>query len=114
MKKKILAMALGIAVVLSCAACGGGSSDAAAPASGETTLDPGYGYEKYPPLVINACYENLFKFYSNDGAAEPCLADSYEFSEDNKTLTVKLKENVTFASGNKMTSADDAFSFNRC
>ena len=119
MKKKFLAMALGIAVVLSCTACGGGSSDAAAPASGETnaasseagsdsaaggsttvtvaigagfsTLDPGYVYEKYPPLVINACYENLFKFYSNDGAAEPCLADSYEFSEDNKTLTVKLK-----------------------
>lgn len=142
MKKKFLAMALGIAVVLSCTACGGGSSDAAAPASGETnaasseagsdsaaggsttvtvaigagfsTLDPGYVYEKYPPLVINACYENLFKFYSNDGAAEPCLADSYEFSDDNKTLTVKLKENVTFASGNKMTSADVAFSINRC
>ena len=36
MKKKFLAMALGIAVVLSCTACGGGSSDAAAPASGET------------------------------------------------------------------------------
>ena len=142
MKKKFLAMALGIAVVLSCTACGGGSSDTAAPASGETnaasseagsdsaaggsttvtvaigagfsTLDPGYVYEKYPPLVINACYENLFKFYSNDGAAEPCLADSYEFSDDNKTLTVKLKENVTFASGNKMTSADVAFSINRC
>lgn len=28
MKKKFLAMALGIAVVLSCTACGGGSSDA--------------------------------------------------------------------------------------
>ena len=38
MKKKFLAMALGIAVVLSCTACGGGSSDAAAPASGETML----------------------------------------------------------------------------
>ena len=91
MKKKFLAMALGIAVVLSCTACGGGSSDTAAPASGETnaasseagsdsaaggsttvtvaigagfsTLDPGYVYEKYPPLVINACYENLIKFY---------------------------------------------------
>ena len=83
MKKKFLAMALGIAVVLSCTACGGGASDTAAPASGGTnaasseagsdsaaggstivtvaigagfsTLDPGYVYEKYPPLVINAC-----------------------------------------------------------
>ena len=35
MKKKFLAMALGIAVVLSCTACGG-ASDTAAPASGGT------------------------------------------------------------------------------
>lgn len=143
MKKKILAMALGVALVLSCTACGGGSSETKAPAAGESsaasteaaggesastgsntvvvaigagfsTLDPGYVYEKYPPIVINACYENLFKFYSNDGAPEPCLADTYEFSEDGLTLTVKLKEGIIFASGNTMTSADVAFSINRC
>lgn len=143
MKKKILAMALGVALVLSCTACGGGSSETKAPAAGESsaasteaaggesastgsntvvvaigagfsTLDPGYVYEKYPPIVINACYENLFKFYSNDGAPEPCLAYTYEFSEDGLTLTVKLKEGIIFASGNTMTSADVAFSINRC
>lgn len=143
MKKKILAMALGVALVLSCTACGGGTSETKAPAAGESsaasteaaggesastgsntvvvaigagfsTLDPGYVYEKYPPIVVNACYENLFKFYSNDGAPEPCLADTYEFSEDGLTLTVKLKEGITFASGNTMTSADVAFSINRC
>ena len=143
MKKKILAMALGVALVLSCTACGGGSSETKAPAAGESsaasteaaggesastgsntvvvaigagfsTLDPGYVYEKYPPIVVNACYENLFKFYSNDGAPEPCLADTYEFSEDGLTLTVKLKEGIIFASGNTMTSADVAFSINRC
>lgn len=143
MKKKILALALGVALVLSCTACGGGTSETKAPAAGESsaasteaaggesastgsntvvvaigagfsTLDPGYVYEKYPPIVVNACYENLFKFYSNDGAPEPCLADTYEFSEDGLTLTVKLKEGITFASGNTMTSADVAFSINRC
>lgn len=143
MKKKIFAMALGVALVLSCTACGGGTSETKAPAAGESsaasteaaggesastgsntvvvaigagfsTLDPGYVYEKYPPIVVNACYENLFKFYSNDGAPEPCLADTYEFSEDGLTLTVKLKEGITFASGNTMTSADVAFSINRC
>lgn len=37
-------------------------------------LDPGYVYEKYPQLIVNACYENLFKFYENNGtpAAVPC------------------------------------------
>lgn len=135
MKKRLLAMALGLAVVCGCTACGGGAAGDATSAAGGTesasatsgsntvvvaigagfsTLDPGYVYEKYPPLLVNACYENLFKFYSNDGAPEPCLADTYEFSEDGLTLTVKLKENVTFASGNKMTSADVLFSINRC
>lgn len=27
--------------------------------SGFSTLDPGYVYEKYPQLIVNACYENL-------------------------------------------------------
>ncbi len=141
MKKKLLAAMLCLAMALATVACGSGdtadtsepaaegttedtaSGDAAnsgsstvvvAMGSGFSTLDPGYVYEKYPPLIMNACYENLFKFYSNDGAPEPCLADTYEFSEDNLTLTVNLKQNVTFASGNPMTSADVAFSINRC
>ena len=140
MKKKLLAMMLSVAVAAGCVACGGGA-DSGAPAegtgesteeaadgaessgsstvvvamgSGFATVDPGYVYEKYPPLIVNACYENLFKFYGNDSAPEPCLADSYEFSEDNLTLTVKLKEGITFASGNPMTSADVLFSINRC
>lgn len=134
MKKKFLAVVLSLAVVLGCAACGGGpdagqdGGDAAGTASadgtgntvvvaigaGFSTLDPGYVYEKYPPVVVNACYENLFKFYTNDGEAEPCLADTYEFSDDNLTLTVKLKSEATFASGNPVTSEDVLFSINRC
>lgn len=127
MKKKILALAMCLALVFTLCSCGGGGDAGSADSSGSSgsntvvvamgggfdTLDPGYVYEKYPPVVVNACYENLFKFYSNDGEAEPCLADTYEFSEDGLTLTVKLKDNVTFASGNKMTSADVVFSINR-
>ena len=137
MKKRLLALAMGVVIVLGCTACGGGqdapsteqtegenasntagdsgsSTVVIAMGSGFSTLDPGYIYEKYPPLVINACYENLFKFYDNDSAPEPCLADTYEFSEDGMTLTVTLKDGITFASGNPMTSADVLFSINRC
>ena len=64
-------------------------------------------------VSVDACYENLFKFYENNGTPQPCLADTYEFSEDGLTLTVKLKDGLTFASGNKITSADVAFSINR-
>ena len=135
--KKLLAFALSMAVAAGCTACGGGQAStdtSAAGSSGSTqaessstgdntvivamgsgfsTLDPGYVYEKYPQLIVNACYENLFKFYENNGTPQPCLADTYEFSEDGLTLTVKLKDGLTFASGNKITSADVAFSINR-
>ncbi len=134
MKKKLLAVLFCAVMALSLSACGGSSSSNTAktesPAAATTestdgntvviamgtgfsTLDPGRIYEKYPPMIVNACYENLFKFYSNDGEAEPCLADTYEFSEDGLTLTVKLKD-ASFASGNPVTSADVAFSINRC
>ncbi len=137
MKKKLLAAALCMAMALAVSACGGaaesgettaagaaqeeaagesanGTTVVVAMGSGFSTLDPGYVYEKYPPLVINACYENLFKFYTNDGAPEPCLAEDYNFSDGGLTLTVTLKDGITFASGNPMTSADVAFSINRC
>ena len=136
MKKRLLAALLCALMALGLAACGGsaepaedtepaaaettetgdsgnGSTVVVAMGSGFSTLDPGRVYEKYPPMVVNACYENLFKFYSNDGEAEPCLADTYEFSEDGLTLTVTLKD-ATFASGNPVTSADVVFSINRC
>lgn len=137
MKKKLLAITLCVAMAFGLVACGGGGESSTtettgteaadgenssegsntvvvAMGSGFSTLDPGYVYEKYPPLIVNACYENLFKFYSNDSAPEPCLADTYEFSEDGLTLTVTLKDGIAFASGNAMTSADVLFSINRC
>lgn len=91
----------------------GDNSIVVAMGSGFDTLDPGYVYEKNPPLIINACYDNLFKFVGDGEKPEPDLADSYEFSDDNKTLTVTLKD-ATFASGNPVTSEDVAFSINRC
>lgn len=137
--KRFIALMLGVLLIISCTACGNKQDTPAqnnetnqedkqdanneqessktvvvAIGAGFSTLDPGYVYEKYPPVVVNACYENLFKFYTNDGEPQPCLADSYEFSEDNLKLTVKLKDNAKFASGNAVTSNDVKFSINRC
>ncbi|MCR5469040.1 MAG: ABC transporter substrate-binding protein [Lachnospiraceae bacterium] len=135
MKKRLLALMLAASMVFGLTACGSSSTGSAsseasesatsedgastnstvviAMGSGFDTLDPGQVYEKYPQMVINACYETLFKFYSNDGAAEPMLADTYSFNEDNTVLTITLKDGVTFASGNPLTSKDVAFSLNR-
>ncbi len=132
MKKRFLAAALSAMMAASLVACGGTSDSAPAAAetnaaadttdgnvvtiaigAGFSTLDPGQVYEKYPPLVVVSCYETLFKFYTNDSGAEPCLADAYEFSEDGKDLTVTLRSDAVFASGSPVTSADVLFSINR-
>ena len=82
--------------------------------SGFSTLDPSYVYEQNPPLVINACYETLFKIKTGEDSPSPLLAESYSFSDDAKDLTIKLNKDAKFASGNDVTSADVAFSLLRC
>jgi len=43
----------------------------------------------------------------------PLLADSWTVSPDGKLYTFKLRQDVTFCSGKKMTAADVVYSFNR-
>jgi len=43
----------------------------------------------------------------------PYLAKSWTISEDGKTYTFKLRDDVTFCSGKKFTSADVVYSFRR-
>lgn len=127
MKKRLLALALGLVLAIGCTACSGGDTTTTttdstsasntvvvAIGSGFTNLDPSYCYEKYPHVPLLACYENLFKFPDNHSAPEPLLVDTYEFSEDNLTLTMTLKDGIVFASGNPMTSEDVKFSIMRC
>ena len=80
--------------------------------SGFSTLDPGHMYEQNPPLVANACYETLFKFNNGSDEPQPSLADTYDFSQDGKVLSITLKE-AHFASGNPVTSGDVKFSLFR-
>ena len=90
MKKRILALLLAGVMALGLCACGGGADEggeASAPAeggnvvaiamgSGFDTMDPGYCYEKYPALVINALgdkepFEIEFRtVYLDDSAVE--------------------------------------------
>ncbi|MBO6727781.1 MAG: ABC transporter substrate-binding protein [Rhizobiaceae bacterium] len=44
--------------------------------------------------------------YDGDLTPQPRLAESWEFSDDGKTLTLKLREGVKFHSGREFTSAD--------
>lgn len=58
----------------------------------------------YEPLVRR----NVFK----GGRLEPWLAESWEWSDGDKTVTLKLRTDVKFSDGTPMTSKDVAFTLN--
>lgn len=59
-------------------------------------------------LVAPKIYDGLFD-YDNDLNIVPALAESYEVSDDGKTVTFKLRQGVTWHDGEPFTSADVAF-----
>lgn len=56
--------------------------------------------------------ETLFKF-NDDSSISPCLADTYETSEDHKTWTFHIRDNVKFSNGNPCDAQAVADSLNR-
>lgn len=48
-------------------------------------------------VATKLCYEGLVNYV--DGKVEPCLAESWEFSNEGKDLTFKLKQGVTYHDG---------------
>ena len=66
------------------------------------------------PLVptLAGIYEPLMIYNMAKGELVPWLADKYEFSADNKTLTFTLHDGVKWSDGQPFTAKDVAFTFN--
>jgi peptide/nickel transport system substrate-binding protein len=62
--------------------------------------------------VLELEYDTLLGF-DKDLKVIPDLAESWSWSTDNLALTLKLRQNVKFHSGNPLTSEDVKFSINR-
>lgn len=118
------AVAVGLLSV-TLAACSGTGSDSASGSDGSdelrmaissemSTLDPQTVYQYDGNQVLTAAYEGLLS-YSSDSSDEivPMLAQSYDVSDDGLTYTFHLRDDVTFADGRTMTSADVKASFER-
>lgn len=60
----------------------------------------------------NAIYEPLFTWNTATATAVPWLATEWSFSDDNLTLTVNLREGVTWSDGEAFDSADVVFTWN--
>lgn len=56
------------------------------------------------------CYEPLAQL-KPDGQWRPCLAESWEIDEEGCSMTVKLREGVTFHNGDTLDADDLAFTF---
>ncbi len=60
--------------------------------------------------VMRLCSSPLLK-YNRDGEIVHVLAKSYEVSEDKKTFTFKLRDDVVFSDGTPLTAKDVAFTY---
>lgn len=78
------------------------------------TLDPAEIGEVTPDIVINnTCDPMIFMDYDEPAKLVPGLAESWEVADDGTTYTFKIREGLTFASGNPVTAEDLEWSLRR-
>lgn len=110
MKKRIIALALAVLMVLSLAACGGNTENGSdgkiiriAESFAHPSLDAHKDYQGWYTSIYGIT-ESLFKM-GDDCSVQPCLAEKAEPSDDGLTWTVTLKGGICFSNGDKVTSA---------
>lgn len=117
-KTSIRALAIGCALATTVAltACGGGPTggDADAGTDVVTTLavgvqnppnsfDPAQLHDGTQRYVWGAIFDTLI-YSDHDGELKPSAAESWEYSDDALTLTLHLRDDMTFSDGDPVTS----------
>jgi peptide/nickel transport system substrate-binding protein len=77
-----------------------------------TALDPAGSYDNGSFALMNQVFPFLFNTPLGKADVEPDIATSGSFTSP-KVFTVKLKSGLTFANGDKLTSSDVKFTFDR-
>jgi peptide/nickel transport system substrate-binding protein len=128
-RRRLIAPTAGLAVAgLLLAACGSGGSDDDSTGGGGgggggdsiligttdkiTTIDPAGSYDNGSFAVMNQVYPFLMNTPFGSPEVEPDIAESAEFTSPTE-YTVTLKDGLTFANGNDLTSSDVKFTFDR-
>ncbi len=119
-RRSLTLVAGGAAFALALTGCAGSGGDSSS--SGDaiivgttdkvTTLDPAGSYDNGSFAVMNQVFPFLMNTPYGSPDVEPDIAESAEFTSPTE-YTVKLKEGLTFANGNELTSSDVKFSFDR-
>ncbi len=116
MKKSFLII-FSVMLVAICGSCGKKNNNALIVGSsldGVISLDPAEVFEVPGSEYIDNTYSTLVvSDPKNPEVIMPNIAESWEISADQKTLTFKIKPGIKFASGNVLTAHDVAFSLQR-
>jgi oligopeptide transport system substrate-binding protein len=115
-------------LVLVAAGCGGGDDDGAAGTTGEATaaeqvltinwgaeppsLDPGLATDVTSAQIILNIMDPLVKL-GKDLEPVPNAAESWDVSEDGKTVTFTLRDDLEWTNGDKVTAGDFVYAWKR-
>ena len=78
------------------------------------TLDPAEVFEFTGGEVIANVYDRIMTFEAEDTETlVPGVAESYTVSDDGRTITLKIRQGLSFHSGNPLTAHDVAYSLQR-
>ena len=122
--KKIIALLLVLVLAMTCVACAAGGANKRTPTNGKkdnsltlavqdqvTTFDPYLFKLAIEDAVNSSIYEPLF-YVDNAGEYIWCVAESMDMNDDN-SVTVHLKKDLKFHSGDTLTAEDVLYSFGR-
>jgi oligopeptide transport system substrate-binding protein len=131
-RKKVLLLVTGLfgALAIAAAGCGGGNEGGAGGTGGGTaaaaeqvlrmgwgaeppSLDPGLATDTTSSNVLLAIMDPLVRLNPETNAAEPSLAESWDISEDGKTITYHLSPDGKWTNGDPVTAGDFVYSWKR-
>ena len=82
--------------------------------TGVSTLDPAANNARTVSELICNLYDNLVQTTQDDlTSVKPMLATKWVMSNDNMTITLTLRDDATFESGNPVTAEDAAWTLQR-
>jgi oligopeptide transport system substrate-binding protein len=131
-RKKVLLLVTGLfgALAIAAAGCGGGDGGAGGTGGGGTaaaaeqilrmgwgaeppSLDPGLATDTTSSNVLLAIMDPLVRLNPETNEAEPSLAESWDVSEDGKTVTYHLSPDGKWTNGDPVTAGDFVYSWKR-
>src|SRR3954454_8883672 len=112
-RRRLAALAAPVGVALALSACAGGGSGSTSSGGSKDTLTLGMTQDiqtwtqqpSYQGWGADAVFDSLLQC-NEKGEGEPSVATAWKVSDDNKSVTVNLREGVKFSDGTDLDAED--------